>query len=350
MNEKKLRARNAMFGLAIGNSISWTSMYYRSAALPFWTRRIRREIEAASETENILLHPMPFSLNQSVEHFDLYPTAVVEWTTFASENILKSEGKSFTETARTAWLELSKDEASIKGTVGIKAALKNLSKGISSPRSGKENPHYFDDSALTRVIPIGLVCGGLPEEAASLAKAEAEITNYEDGVWAAQAAAVFVSLLCDGKNIETAIDVACKYLPENSWVRRVVNEALSYSENCKSVFDILPLLNKNIVNPEYSYGNIAPETLALALVITKIHLKNFQEAVSLAACFPKCAESLPALVGAFAGACTTEEIASETWLNSIRYLKGISIPNYADKNFLEVVDKLIQLDNGIITV
>ena len=68
MNEIKQRAKNAMIGLAIGDSISWTSMFHRSVLLPQWTRRIRREIDASSETTNVLLTPMPFSLNQPAKY------------------------------------------------------------------------------------------------------------------------------------------------------------------------------------------------------------------------------------------------------------------------------------------
>ena len=46
MNELQQRARNAMIGLAIGDAISWTSMFHRSVLLPLWTRRIRREMDS----------------------------------------------------------------------------------------------------------------------------------------------------------------------------------------------------------------------------------------------------------------------------------------------------------------
>jgi len=46
--ELKQRAFNAMMGLATGDAISWPSLYHRSYLLPFWTRRIRREIDCES--------------------------------------------------------------------------------------------------------------------------------------------------------------------------------------------------------------------------------------------------------------------------------------------------------------
>lgn len=83
MSDIKQRAKNAMIGLAIGDSISWTSMFHRSVLLPPWTRRIRREIDAASETTNVIVTPMPFSLNQPAKYFNISPTDETEWAAFS---------------------------------------------------------------------------------------------------------------------------------------------------------------------------------------------------------------------------------------------------------------------------
>ena len=65
MNELKIRARNAMIGLAIGDAISWSAMFHRSYLLPPWTRRIRREIDASSEATNVILQPTPFRMKSN---------------------------------------------------------------------------------------------------------------------------------------------------------------------------------------------------------------------------------------------------------------------------------------------
>ncbi len=38
------------------------------------------------------------------------------------------------------------------------------------------------------------------------------------------------------------------------------------TEKSDSIFSILPEIQNKIVNREYSYGNVAPETLALTLL------------------------------------------------------------------------------------
>lgn len=343
MNDAKQRAQNAMLGLAIGDSIGWTSMFHRSFLLPPWTRRIRREIDMTSETENVIVAPVPFSLNQSAEHFDISPTDDTEWATFTAEILLESSHDSYHQSVVKEWNKLAQSNETIRGSVGTQTALNNLRKGIAPPQCGRENPHYFDDSAMSRAVPIGIYCVGQPDRAAHLAEIDASVTNSEDGVWAAQAMAVTISLICGEKKIIDAIDTAHQYLPRASWIRRTVEEALLIIRESKSVFSILPELQNEIVNREYSYGNVAPETLALAFAIAQLHGNNFETAVMTAASFPKSSETLPAMVGAMVGAAQPTVIASSSWLEAIKTLKGICIPSFAGKNYLSLVERLSNL-------
>ena len=340
MNEIKQRAKNAMIGLAIGDSISWTSMFHRSVLLPQWTRRIRREIDASSETTNVLLTPMPFSLNQPAKFFNISPTDKTEWAAFAAEIVLESNLKTYEQKVFDGWIKLANSQIPIRGGVSTQAAINNFKIGLRPPQTGKQNPHYFDDGAMIRAVPIGIFCSGHPEEAARLAEIDASVTNSEDGIWAAQAIASAISLICTGRSSGEAINAAYQYLPESSWIKRVVDEAMHLAVKSDSVFSILPELQKRIVNREYSYGNIAPETLALTLVIAKLHGDDFEKAISTSVCFAKSGETLPAIVGALVGAIQAQNIVSNYWLASIEKLKGISIPNYAERNYLNIVEEL----------
>jgi ADP-ribosylglycohydrolase len=340
MNEIKQRAKNAMIGLAIGDSISWTSMFHRSVLLPQWTRRIRREIDASSETTNVLLTPMPFSLNQPAKYFNISPTDKTEWAAFAAEIVLESNLKTYEQKVFNEWMKLANSQIPIRGGVSTQAAINNFKRGLKPPQTGKQNPHYFDDGAMIRAVPIGIICSGHPEEAAHLAEIDASVTNSEDGIWAAQAIASAISLICAGRSSSEAINAAYQYLPESSWIKRVVDEAMNLAEKSDSVFSILPELQNRIVNREYSYGNIAPETLALTFVIAKLQGDDFEKAISTSVCFAKSGETLPAIVGALVGAIQAQNIVSNYWLASIEKLKGISIPNFAEKNYLNIVEEL----------
>ncbi|MFA5832909.1 MAG: ADP-ribosylglycohydrolase family protein [Bacteroidota bacterium] len=336
----KQRAQNAMLGLAIGDALSWTSLFHRGVLLPPWTRRKRREIDALSETTNVIVTPMPFSLNQPSEYFTIAPTDKTEWAAFSSYILLGNGFHSYNRSVLQAWLKLAQSKDPIRGGVSTQAALHNLRNGILPPQSGKENPHYFDDGAMSRAIPIGIICAGQPDIAARIAEIDAAVTNSEDGIWAAQSIAVLISMLCSGKEMKDAIEIALHVLPAGSWIRRIVDEVLTISAKCNSIFSILPKLHDTIINREYSYGNAAPETLALTFVIAQLHHNNFETAVTTSSAFAKSGETLPAMVGAVVAAAQSTNIASQNWMEAIGTLKGICIPSYTGKNYLELTDQI----------
>jgi ADP-ribosylglycohydrolase len=346
MSDVKQQAWNAMIGLAVGDAMSWTSMFHRSFLLPPWTRRKRREIDAYSETTNVIIQPMPFSLNQPAEHFNIAPTFNTEWAAFATEILISNDYESYPESVLKAWNKLAQSKETIRGSVATQTALSNLKKGLQPPQSGKENPHYFDDSAMSRAVPIGIIYAGKPDEAARLAEIDASVTNNEDGIWAAKAMAAAISLVCSGKNISDSIEVAHQYLPRTSWIRRTVEDAFLITRESKSIFSVLPELQNEIVNREYSYGNVAPETLALTFAIARLHENNFDTAVMTAASFAKSSETLPAMVGALVGAAQSTTITSDSWLNAISKLKGICISSFAGKNYLSLVEQLSNLSDN----
>lgn len=344
MNEMKQRARNAMIGLAIGDAISWTSLFHRSYLLPAWTRRIRREMDAVSEATHVITLPMPFSLNQPAEHFNIAPSDETEWGAFSAEILLKSIGTaSYKDNVIQQWISLVNSKETVRGGVSTQAAIQNFKNGLLPPQTGRENPHYFDDGAMPRSVPIGIVCSGRPEEAARLAAIDAAVSNSEDGIWAAQSMAVAIALVSSGKSITEAIQIARQYLPESSWIKRIVDETMHLVGENRSIFSMVPLLHNKIVNREYSYGNVAPETLALTFVIAQVHRDDFESAVATAAGFAKSGETLPAMVGAMVGASHTESIASEIWMNAISTLKGICIPSFAGKNYHDLTEQIANI-------
>ena len=339
MNSFSRRGRNAMLGLAIGDALGWPSMFHRSQLLPSWTRRIRREMDATSEGTNVLPPAMPFSLNQSAAAFEICPTDDTEWAAFTSGILLES-GR-FEEVLVEKWIGLARSGQVVKGGVSTQAALTNLRKGLKPPQTGRENPHYFDDGAIARAVPVGVFYSSNPEEAAEKAGLDASVTNAEDGVWASQAMAAAINLACSGKSIDEVLEKATGVLPPDSLIRRKVDSALGLVQKDTSVFSVIPELSNIIINREYSYGNAAPETLALTFAIMKTAGNNFEHAVTAATSFAKTADALPSAVGALAGAMTSSEIAGEAWLASMKSLKGICIPSLRGTKYLELTDRLV---------
>ena len=346
MIDLRQRACNAMLGLAVGDAMSWPAMFHRSYLLPFWTRRIRREMEAAAETNDVIRPAMPFSLNRPAEAFAIGPTDDTEWAAFTAQQLLLQDGKLAPEELLAAWLELARSSQNVRGGVSIQAALSNLCQKKFPPQSGKDNPHYFDDGAVCRAVPIGVVWAGRPNEAAEMAALDAAVTNAEDGVWAAQAMSAAISVACASGGINEVIAAAMSILPDNTWIKRSVMEALQFCHEDATIFDIFPRLSDSLINREYSYGSVAPETLALALVITKLSKLSkgdFKSAVMAAASFAKTADSVPALVGALSGAMTAQEFISHDWRERFRQLQGICVPTLAGVDYVELTERLADL-------
>jgi ADP-ribosylglycohydrolase len=336
------RSKNALLGLAIGDSFSWQAMYHRSLELPFWTRRIRREIDVESETYKIVKLNSPFSLNNPVEPFKFSPTDDTEWAAFTIDLLLKAEGKYDINSHIEAWKKLANNQENIYGNVSTKAALKNLSKGLLPPECGHDNPHYFDDGAMVRAISIGALYAGNLNQAIEYSGLDASITNSLDGVWASQAIAAAVSLACTESDIQKIVDIPLQQIPENSWLILKVKEALEIANKYDSLLEALPVLHDNIIDHSYNYGSAAPDNLALALAIFSLSKGDLTLGITSAASLAKTADSVPAFVGALCGSLKADNF-SNNWTKKFTSLKGICIPDLKGKNFLEMTEKLNEL-------
>lgn len=343
MNDIKTRAFTAFMGLGIGDAMSWQAMYHRSYLLPFWTRRIRREIDAASEESNTIRLPMPFSLNQPAEVFAIGPTDDTEWAVFTAKQLLDQQGHLDKDKSLQTWLRLANSEESVRGSIGVQAGLANLRRGKLPPICGHDNPHYFDDSSMCRAVPIGIVCAGKPDRAAALAKLDAMMTNADEGILAAQIIAAMMSQACAGESLEEIMRYVRRMIQQSSWLEKTVENALCLAESSVSILHAFPVLCDRIINRVYSYADAAPETLALLLVILKKTGADFEIAMMTAASFASVADSLAPLVGAVTAALMERKFDYSDWLDNLRHLKGICIPELQGVNFLAIAEDLANL-------
>ncbi len=294
-------------------------------------------MDAAAEEQGVLRIPQPFSLNRPSDAFALGPTDDTEWAAYTAELLLRSNG-AITETlVADAWTELAFRQEKIRGSISIACALENIRRGIPPPFSGRDNPHYFDDSALIRAAIIGAVWAGRPARAAHYAAIDAAATNAEDGVWGAQAAAAVVSMLCSGAHIDEAVEVCYNFIPEPSMMHRTLTAALDAAAD--NTADLVLHLQETIVNKVYSYACSAAETLALSLALLVHTRGDLERTVFLACAFPKTADGVPALAGACAGACCDAPVLSMKWEAQLSRLKGIAIPGCADADYLAIIER-----------
>ena len=340
MNDFRNRARNALLGLAIGDAVSWPAMFHRSRLLPPWLRRIRREIDAQREESGVLRVPMPFSLNQSPDVFKPGPGDDTEWAAWMIGNLMKHGCSVEPGWVIDAWRDLAADTGKIRGGVSTEAALANLRRGVLPPASGRDNPHYFDDGAACRSVPIGIAYAGNPALAAEAAAIDASVTNYEDGVLVARAIAAAISAACAGESPAGVIKRAVAELPEGTWSGRIVDEALAMCREDAPFLALVPSLH-GLLNREYSDGSVGPETLALTLAIVSRLASDFSGAIAASTMFAKGADSVPALVGAIAGALTSGPAIPEQWTGYLDSLNGICLPVLAGKSYLGLVDGFV---------
>lgn len=295
------RARGALVGLAVGDALTWQALFHRSHAYPFWTRRLRREIDAASEDAGVLRPQVPFSLNQPTDAFAPGPTDDTEWAAFTMRALLDADDDGLAQVSLDAWRALA-EGGDARGSVSTQAALANLRKGLGPPQSGHDNPHYFDDGACARAVPLGVRFAGEPERAASAARDEAQITNADVGVLAAQAVAAGVSVACGGGGVVDLVGAVRDQTSASGWLDRTVRQALDVADGARSGLDLVFALAADVVNREYNYGTSAPETLAVALAVTAYVGGDPERGVLGAAAVAKTADAAAPLAGAFCGA------------------------------------------------
>jgi ADP-ribosylglycohydrolase len=339
MNDFSRRARQVLIGLAIGDAISWPAMFHRSRLLPAWTRRLRREIDAQREATSVTRVPMPFSLNQPPGSFDLFPTDDTEWAAWTMMNLHSHDCHVNRDWVNAVWSELARSQSTVRGAISTMAAIENFRRGLTPPATGSDNPHYFDDGAMPRAVPIGIAYAGRPAQAAEAAALDARITNAEDGVFVASAVASAISVACAGGSPPSVIDAAVSALPEHCWSRQAVCDALEVARTHASLLSLIPSLH-TILNVEYSDGCAGPETLALSLAIVSKCGSGFERAVTGATVFAKGADGVPAIVGAIAGALAEEFPKSEDWPH-LALLHGVCLSDLYGVDYIQLIEEFV---------
>lgn len=344
MNKPELIVRmfNSLYGVAIGDAINWNSVFHRSFIYPFWTRRLRREIDLDQDKNNIIKTSLPFSLNQQSENFDLSPTDDTEWVSFNMINIISNNGKYDFNYIKNEWIKLSKQKSDIRGSISIISALDNINKHKYPPLSGKDNPHYFDDSAMVRSIPIVLSNFDNLEEIIDNVTKDASITNSNEGI---EAACIFAELLFHSlhdNSVENYINSILSKIFSSPWIDSLVKRSLDLFITSECLFDLIPLINNKIVDNSYNYGSGAPINLAAIIALIKYYDNNFDEMVLTANAITKASDSITPLIGTVAGAMSSHSILTSQWKESIKLMKGICLPIFKDFNYLHLVEDFIQ--------
>jgi ADP-ribosylglycohydrolase len=329
--ELERRAEGALLGLAMGDAAGFPALFHRTLLIRNLKRRARLwTFSREADAWQVNKFSLPYTNSAPEEHLHLSATDDAEFAAVAALILADCGDDPSLEELFGGWEKfvVSHGDAIWSG-VSERASIENARKGLRPPVTGNDNPHHFDDGAVARAVPVGLHYHGDPESAARIAGRLASISNAEDGVWAAQAMAASIAAAMTGASPAEAVAVGRAQIPEDSWLARKVALAASLLGEAGSGFAAVPLWNNHVVNGIYSFGNVAPETLAVAYAIVLATEGRLQAGLQLACMVPKQADSMPAMVGALAGALEGVEAVPATWAERLDRLKGVCIPHVA---------------------
>ncbi|MEV8564182.1 ADP-ribosylglycohydrolase family protein [Streptomyces sp. NPDC051322] len=365
------RVEGLLLGIAAGDAAGWPAGRHRAALLPNWTRRLTRELDTFAEQNATTTLPVPIALNQPPAPLQLGPSDDAEWATFSAQAILSAAASGHSDLSpqqrvrsslALAWSALADEVAAasaqadeiesalmpLRARISVRAGLGNLAAGLRPPATGHDNPHHFDDAACVRAAVLAVVHPGDPAAAADLAEFDARYTQDGDGVHGARAMAAAVSAALGGASVGSCVDEALAQLPEGSEIRRNALHAVTLARTATaarpgrpgSAFELVPVLEHQIVDHVYSYGIAAAETVPVALAMALAAGGALAEAVPTAACLSRVADSAPALAGALTGAIGGAEALPATWRDSCRTLVGCALPQLAGTDLVAVAAEL----------
>ncbi|MGW4030895.1 ADP-ribosylglycohydrolase family protein [Streptomyces sp. NPDC004838] len=352
-----------LLGLAAGDAAGWPAARHRAARMPEWTRRLTRELDTFAEQNATTTLPVPIALNQPPEPLRLGPSDDAEWAAFTAETVLTACGGLFASlpperrmraAVDLAWNSLAGEVAAaaarapevesavlpLRARISVRAGLGNLATGLRPPATGHDNPHYFDDAACVRAAVLAVVHPGDPAAAAALAEFDARYTQDGDGVHGARAMAAAVAAALGGAPVDEAVDAALAQLPASTEIGRNARHAVALARNAHAAFDLVPLLEHQIVDHVYSYGIAAAETVPVALAVATAARGRVAEAVPTAACLSRVADSAPALAGALTGVLGGGDGIPDSWRDACRTLPGCALPRLAGTDLVELAGLL----------
>lgn len=344
------RAHGALVGLAAGDASGFPAAYHRLTPSPV-RRRLLWSQAVELDEHHINKFPLPFSHSAPLSQAMFSATDDTEQAALGAavlHRALQTTAPDGPTTAElfAAWQQIvlpQKDE--YWGSIADRSAILNTLEGLTAPATGSDNPHFYDDSAVARTVPVGIAYHGQPTQAAAVARRLASITNDGVGIDAAAAIAAAIAVTTGGEHIGDAIETARAEITVDSWLGRKYELAESILADAGSLFAAVPRWNNEVANLEYNFGNIAAETVPLALLIAR-EAQTFAEAISLANLIPKQADTMPAMVGALIGSAHGLNAIPVTWRERLEQLHGYSVPSTAGVRLHDLAQQLLHLNEA----
>jgi ADP-ribosylglycohydrolase len=334
------RVYGALLGLALGDALSYPAALHRGLKLKPWQRTFQRRTDLEMLEHRIVRQTLPFGFGYGDEALLPGPTDDTEMAALTAR-VLIAHGAAPTAADFTdAWRVLVDHADQLWLGFSEKAALQNLKQGMEPPATGGDNPQWYDDGAVARAVPIGLVWAGQPERAAEVAGLAAAVTHAEEGVWAAQAMAAAIAALAGGADLDAALELGRARFPSGSWLQWVDGRVLELARLHPAPADLALALSREVVTRTYSYANAAAETLPAAFALARTTDGDLWQGVLIANTCARASDSLPAMVGALAGALRGPGAISKDWEKTLRTLRGICVPELEGVDLRAIADDL----------
>ncbi|MDX6430439.1 MAG: hypothetical protein QOE54_2805 [Streptosporangiaceae bacterium] len=335
------RARGALLGLAIGDAAGMPALYHRGSRLGE-PREWLWHFSAEADTNQVLRFLLPFTQGRP-DALELSGTDDTEFAVAAALILLGAGEDATSEDLFAGWRKLVVDRADdIRSGIAERSSIVNALAGLVPPATGNDNPAHFDDGAVARAVPVGIRYAGRPGLAAEVATRVAEITHAGDGVWAAAAMAASVAAALSGAHAADAVTAGLDQIPPGSWLSRQMKRALDLAAAAATPLDLVADLNDQVANASYSFGTIAPETLASAFAIVLATGGDPITAVPLAGMVAKQSDSMPAMVGALTGALHGANALPHRWREKVDRVRGHCLPHLAGTSLIELADDLVK--------
>jgi len=343
MTDRFDRVYGGLLGLALGDAIGYPAALHRGLRLAPWQRAFQRRTDLEMLEHRVLRLTLPFGFGRGDDALLPGPTDDTEMAALSARVLVARHGDPTAADFAAVWRRLGQQADQLWTGFSEKAALENLRHGLEPPETGGDNPQWYDDGAVARAVPAGLVWAGQPEQAARVAALDAAVTHADEGVWAARAMAAVVSLLADGAGLDAALDAGRAQFPPASWLAWVDGQVAALGERHAAPADLALALSQDVVTRTYSYANAAAETVPAAFALARATAGDPWQGVLVANTCARAADSLPAMVGALAGAMRGAGAVPGGWEQALRTLRGVCVPELAGVDLHALASELVAL-------
>lgn len=265
-----------------------------------------------------------------------------EFALLTTRTLIDCQADLSTDALLCSWQKYLLDNGGVleRGGASLYGAVANLRRGIKPPLSGRDNVANYDDGAAMRIAPIGIVCAGDPARAAALARVEAEISHYADGVWAAQAVAASVAVAMANATVEEIVQAGLAQIPADSWLGRAMTRAMKICDEEKMIENAWERLHTELWTPSHS---ASPEAIPQIYALFRLTDGDFRRGMFWACNFGRDADTLGAVVGAMSGALHGVRVIPPSWVEAVRRPAGVCLKFAANEDIVGLAKQLAAL-------